>query len=339
MRNGITRVSGINYPWTVIDGKPNYGCDFGVNIWRSHAGVSAHLEDVRRDFEAMAAIGVEIVRWFVFTDGRGGVRWSPDGRVDGFADRFFDDMDAALGIARETGLDLCLVLFDYSWMLHREEFDARGERLFVTRPEMLATPAGIAAVLEHLIDPFFARYGTAGSHGELGRAIRMVDVINEPDWVTRELAPDRSRDAVSGARRLQRPFSLPELRACVGAVSERVHHHTSALVTVGGGRARFAAEWENPAYDLDVVQIHSYPDPHHPDRDRSIVGRPASALGLSKPVLIGEFPASSLADYLNLARDGGYAGAWPWSFKGVDEIGAVDAAAMQAWLAATPPSR
>ena len=33
-------------------------------------------------------------------------------------------------------------------------------------------------------------------------------------------------------------------------------------------------------------------------------------------------PAYTLEDYLTLARDGGYLGAWPWSFKGVDAFGA-----------------
>lgn len=64
-------------------------------------------------------------------------------------------------------------------------------------------------------------------------------------------------------------------------------------------------------------------------------------------MLIGEFPGNggrqhppgtapapeSLEDYLNWARDGGYLGAWPWSFKGVDAIGAIDATAMRSWIA------
>ena len=43
-------------------------------------------------------------------------------------------------------------------------------------------------------------------------------------------------------------------------------------------------------------------------------------------------PAYTLEDYLSLARDGGYLGAWPWSFKGTDAFGAVDNAAMRAWF-------
>ena len=35
---------------------------------------------------------------------------------------------------------------------------------------------------------------------------------------------------------------------------------------------------------------------------------------------LGDWPA----DYQALVRDGGYLGAWPWSFKGVDAFGSVD---------------
>ena len=51
--------------------------------WDSHAGVTAHVDEVRADFESMAAAGFEVTRWFVFTDGRGGVEWSATGELVG----------------------------------------------------------------------------------------------------------------------------------------------------------------------------------------------------------------------------------------------------------------
>ena len=64
----------------------------------------------------MSAIGIEVVRWFVFTDGRGGVRWGDDGRLTGLDEHFFLDLDAALSCARDSGVRLCLVLLDYAWL-------------------------------------------------------------------------------------------------------------------------------------------------------------------------------------------------------------------------------
>jgi len=295
-------ISGINYPWTIYQGKPNYGCDFGRNKWNSHAGVTAHPEDVRADFEAMAAAGFEVTRWFVFTDGRGGVNWNASGEIAGIADRFFDDMDAALEISASTSVRLCLVLVDFAWI------DDPVRRVAIES----------SAFLDRVLEPFLDRYGANSS-------IHSLDVINEPDWVTRELATNPERGV----------WPIESLRAFVGGAAARIHARSSALVTVGGGQVRFAREWDDAAYGLDFVQVHSYPDVRYQDRDVSLFGMTAADFGLSKPLLIGECPpdprahpeghlspAYTLDDYLNLARDGGYLGAWPWSFKGVDAFGA-----------------
>ena len=109
-------IAGINYPWTVFQDNPNYGGDFGRNKWNCHAGVTAHRDEVRADFAAMAAMGVEVARWFVFTDGRGGVEWTANGELAGLAAQFDDDMSAALEIATSTHVRLCLVLADFAWV-------------------------------------------------------------------------------------------------------------------------------------------------------------------------------------------------------------------------------
>jgi hypothetical protein len=329
-------LQGINYPWL------NYGCDFGRNVWRAHSGVTTHADQVRQDFRTMASIGLDVVRWFVFADGRGGVKWN-DAGVPGLAPGFFEDMDTALEIALDAGVGLCLVLFDYSWMLRREERDQAGNLLFRTRPDLFSTPMGRRQVIEGLLDPLLERYGVGGEKQALGDAIHSFDVINEPDWVTRGLSPDRSRDAATGLRRLQAGLSRMALRALVGAIADLVHEKSSALVTIGGGRVRFAREWDHPTYGLDFIQVHSYPDVRYPHRDQTLIDRTCASLGVSKPVLIGECPGNadrqhpadhapppfSLEDYLTLAREGGYLGAWPWSFKGVDDFGAVDIDSMR----------
>jgi hypothetical protein len=263
-----------------------------------------HLDEVGADFAAMSAAGVEVARWFVFTDGRGAVEWSGDGTLAGLADRFHDDMAAALDIAGSNGVRLCLVLVDFAWLddpIRRGALIA-NEPVFFTR----------------VLDPFLDRYGRHP-------AIHSFDVINEPDWVTSGLATDPRRIA----------WTIADLRAFVGAASGRIHDASDALVTLGGAQVRFAKEWDHEAYGLDFVQVHSYPDVRYPTRDDLLFWRTAASFGLTKPLLIGEcpshprvHPASHLSpaftfeDYLKLARDGGYMGVWPWSFKGVDAFGA-----------------
>lgn len=294
-------IIGINYPWTVFAGRPNYGCDFGRNQWSCHAGVTAHLDEVRADFDAMAATGVEVVRWFVFTDGRGGVEWDSSGTLVGLADGFNDDMTAALDIARHTHVRLCLVLVDFAWLdspLRRAALDS-------------------GSFMDRVLDPFLDRFGA-------DEAIHSFDIINEPDWVTRGLATDPKRAV----------WSVEDLRRFAGEMSRRIRARSRGLVTIGGGRVKFAAEWDNPVYDLDFVQVHSYPDVRYQDRDVSVFGRSAADFNLTRPLLIGECPSNprahpeghlspayTLDDYFQLARDGGYLGVWPWSFKGVDAFG------------------
>ena len=294
-------ISGINYPWTIFQDRPNYGCDFGRNRWNSHSGVTAHLDDVRADCRAMANAGYDVARWFVFTDGRGGVEWSSSGELIGIDARFDEDMRAALDIAAEAGIKLCLVLVDFAWLDHPARRIALESAAFADR----------------VLDPFLDRFGN-------DPGIHSFDVINEPDWVTHELATDPRRAA----------WSLDQLRTFVSDLSNRIRRSSAALITLGGGQVKFAREWDDPIYGLDFVQVHSYPDVRYQDRDASVFDLSAAELGVSKPLLIGECPtnprlhppghlspAYTLADYLQRARDGGYLGAWPWSFKGVDAFG------------------
>jgi hypothetical protein len=309
-------IRGINYPWTVVEGRANYGCDFGRNIWNSHTGVSVHPRDVRDDFTAMSAAQLEVVRWFLFTDGRGGITWTADGQIAGLDATFFSDMDAALEIAASSGMRICFVLIDYLW------FDDPARRL------ALLDRQGDSTFFDRVLDPFLDRYGRSP-------AIHSLDMINEPDWVITELATNRRRAV----------WPLERLRTFAGLMAARIRARSKVPITLGGGRVAAVREWDEGVYDLDFIQVHSYPDVRYPFRDDTVFGKTAADFGLSKPLLIGECPsqprvhpashlspAYTLADYLALARDGGYLGAWPWSFKGTDAFGAIDVTVLAASL-------
>ena len=310
MPNSVIR--GINYPWTVVDGRANYGCDFGRNKWNCHTGVSANARDVRADFAAMSGARLEVARWFLFTDGRGGIEWTAAGEIAGLDSTFFTDMDAALDIVASCGMRICFVLIDFLW------FDDPARRL------ALLDRQGDSAFCARVLDPFLDRYGRSP-------AIHSFDMINEPDWVMAELATDRRRAV----------WPLERLRTFAGLMAARIRARSNAPITLGGGRVSAVREWDDPVYDLDFIQVHSYPDVRYPVRDDTVFGRSAADFKLSKPLLIGECPsqthvhpanhlspAYTLADYFELAREGGYLGVWPWSFKGTDAFGAVDLDAM-----------
>jgi len=123
----------------------------------------------------------------------------------------------------------------------------------------------------------------------------------------------------------------------VTRVSEMVHTHTGALTTIGCARLHNLWAWEDPALELDFLQLHSYPDPKHPERDADVFGRSVATLGTRKRVVLGEFPGDgarrhppgvthperTLDEYLEFALAAGYAGAWPWSFSGTDDYGSL----------------
>ena len=95
--------------------------------------------------------------------------------------------------------------------------------------------------------------------------------------------------------------------------------------------------WDDDDLGLDVLQLHTYPDLRRPNREADVFGTPARALGVRRPVILGEFPGdgplqhpagaspppTTLDDYLTFGVEAGFLGAWPWSFSGTDAYGPV----------------
>ncbi|HLG60184.1 MAG TPA: hypothetical protein VI485_32885 [Vicinamibacterales bacterium] len=327
---------GCNYPWSTDGTTVFYGLDFGANVWGSHLGVSTRRDAIARDFSGMAALGFTAARWFVFGDGRSGIVYDDRGIPVGPAPHLFDDMDAALEIARDTGIRVDLVLLDHRWMFEgvRETIvdPATGALLEGRLPEgrsgVLHATAGRDALVRRVFEPLVSRYGDAGERRDLGPQILAFELMNEPDFIVEEWERDLSPRAV-------RPLTFGVLAELVTALSDLVHRRTRAFTTIGCARLHNLWAWDDPALGLDMVQLHSYPDTRHQERDTDVFGMPASTLGVSRPVILGEFPGdgpghhpigasppeTTLAEYLEFAVEGGYSGAWPWSFSGTDDYG------------------
>jgi hypothetical protein len=310
--------------------------DFGANVWGSHLGVSTRRAAVAADFARMAALGFTVARWFVFGDGRSGIVYDDRGLPTGTDSYLFTDLDAGLEIAREVGIQLVLVLLDHRWMFEgvRETIadPATGTLLDVRLPDgrsrVLLNRIGRESLLRGVIEPLIARYGRSGERADLGSQILAIEFMNEPDFVVEEWERDLSS-------RVSRPLPFALLAELVARVGEMVHASIGALTTIGCARLHNLWAWDDPALELDFLQLHSYPDLNHPDRDADVFGRPVAMLGVRKRVVLGEFPGDgarrhpagvshperTLEDYLDFALAAGYAGAWPWSFSGTDDYG------------------
>jgi hypothetical protein len=327
---------GCNYPWST-DGKTVfYGLDFGANVWGTHLGVSTRRAAIERDFDDMAGLGLNVVRWFVFCDGRAGIVYDERDLPAGLDPHFFVDLDAALEVAAARGIALDLVLLDHPWMFSGVRATladpvsgvALDARLPQGRARVLSTEAGRRALFTHAIEPLVRRYGESGERGDLAHAVCAYELMNEPDFVIEEWEADVSRHVAS-------PLSFETMAGLVTRLSDVVHAHSRALCTLGCARVRNLWAWEDRALGLDLLQVHTYPNTKHPERDVDLYGRPPTALGVTREVLIGEFPGdaprqsppgaspppTTLEQYLEFALAHGYAGAWPWSFSGTDGYG------------------
>ncbi len=247
--------TGVNYPWR------HYGGDFGPTLWGSHHGIVSASTAIAADLRELAAAGVEAVRWFVFTDARGGLDIDAQGWPAGFRDGTLADLDALCALALAAGVRLVPVLFDHTLAFHPTPVAGvvvGGHRAW------LADPEGQSRLLEAVIAPLARRYGRGGTQARLGEAVLAWDLLNEPDWLVTELYPSRRVEPM--------PFDV--LAAWLRDAAGELHRAGAGAVTVGGARLRFASWWDDPRLGLDFLQTHAYYDPAH-DLDvlRTLAGR------------------------------------------------------------------
>jgi hypothetical protein len=231
---------------------------------------------------------------------------------------------------------LQLVLLDHHWMYSgiRESVadPATGallvRRLREGRAAVLHSAAGRQALIEAVVIPLVRRYGPRGARADLSGQLLAWELMNEPDFIIEEWERDVGM-------RVKAPLPFESAADLVAAFSRAVHAHSPALATIGCARWHNLWAWDDDALGLDVLHLHTYPDLRLRWLDRDVFGTPAAALGVRRPVVLGEFPCNArerhpkwasppphtMDDYLGFAVSGGYLGAWPWSFTGNDAYG------------------
>jgi hypothetical protein len=286
---------GINYPWL------NYGTDFGTNNW-GHSGLSEPNQRAQldHDFSDLQQHGFRVVRWFLFCDGRSGIQTNPDGTVKGIDPYVFKDLDVAVQMAYKHHIMIVFVLFDFSLVQPVATGADSGSAPVQMggHPDFVSKPCIRQTLLDNVVKPVLQRYGKNG-------AIVSWEVINEPEWVMR--TPGSHAHEIAE----------PDMVEFVRQVAQLVHQNTAQAVTLGSANRKWLHLWTNVG--LDYFQFHHYPSMEWSQP----YNLPAAALGLDKPVLIGEFPSQgskrSVSSYLDLALQNGYAGAFPWSYRAQDK--------------------
>lgn len=279
---------GVNLPWLT------YGCDFGANAWQGEGGIGQCNRSRRLDeiFGRLSAAGLRVVRWFVFCDGRAGVRFDDDGRPTGLDGFVFRDLDAAMAAAARHRLTLLPVLFDFLWCARRQVVN--GVQVGGRR-RSFARRSYRQSLIEQVVSPVVARYGSEP-------AVECWDLFNEPEWATLGWGSANPFASV-------RPGAM---RSLLGEIVAVVREYASQPVTVGLASAAGLPLLEG--IDLDIYQVHWY------DRVSAFVEDVRGRLG--KPVMLGEFPTDGTSratdEILRGARERGYCGALGWSALALD---------------------
>jgi hypothetical protein len=285
---------GLNYPWKT-------GQDFGTGGW-GHSGVSdpTTYQEIDADFANMAAEGVRVVKWRVFSDARYGLQFDDAGTVIGLDDFFMKDIDAALEIANRHDMYLVFTLFSSGlWTADCPS----GSVHLGGQAATLTDPTRRQGLLERAIVPFL-------DHVANSDRILSYEIVAEPDWGIQELNQDTDR-------RIKLPLSV--VRDFVGSVADAIHQHTRSLATVESNRFSNMPNWQQLGLDYYSFSWYDWLEPYEP------LATPASTPNLDRPIVIGEYPAGGSAYYqlpqiLDSAYSLGYAGAFGWSYWSGDDV-------------------
>lgn len=290
---------GANLPWIT------YGGDFGANAWRPQGGLAS--QGVSLDAFALLSefrgLGVETIRWFMFCDGRAGIRIGDDGSPLGLDEHVLPDLETALQFSTSADVRIVFALFDFLFCAPRSHVagvDTGGHA------DAVGDPRKREALLAHVVTPVLEAFA---NHP----AIAAWDVMNEPEWAATGVGPSSMAEFIRQASAL-------------------VHATTSQPVTVGLATARGLDLVRGAG--LDFYQVHWY-DKH--ERETPL-RRDVRDMKLDRPVVLGEFPTRgsrfATDEILRISSQAGYSGAWFWSINGEDDASDGEAAmdGLRRWL-------
>ena len=302
----------VNYPWN------RYAQDFGVSP-EGHQGTSLpeNRSSLSAEFTRIRDCGVKAVRWFLFADGRSG--FVSENGIPRRPDEFLlADVEAALEMARQSGLQVCFSLIDYVWLQ-----DHSGKEPLHANERVMQFAAGREAFLHRVLIPMFREFR---GHP----ALFAWEIANEPEWAIREF------HCAPTAR-----MHYADFRAFAAEVADAVREFGHVPVTLGSARLDWVRAWTEMT--LDFYQAHYYPSPAA-DCHAELAKQCASLHLLDKPLWLGELPAHdgratgySLESALNYCQDAGLVGAavWRWTAPeatGTDvHVGSVDPKILAAW--------
>lgn len=308
-------LNGVNVSWNA----------FGTDVGRHDQwGVLHDIDFFRGMFETLRESGANSARWWVHCDGRSNPEFDGNGMVTGVDSEFFDHFDAIMDAAAENGVLVMPALWSFD--MAKDQRDEAGPYGGM-HADLVSDSLHTLSYIRNCLIPMVERYA---GHA----ALAAWEICNEPEWM---LETDGSTT--------QR-VSSAELQRFHGMIAAAIHRtDPSVLVTTGSASLKW--NWDNPngsernlwsdsalqraagdtlAY-LDFYQVHYYSWMRGAGWSYSPFDRHASYWKLDKPVVIGEFSGKGESGYRSVsemylgALDSSYAGAFAWTYAGVDSHG------------------
>ena len=304
--------SGTNLAWS------DYNSDVGDSPLNENAW--------RKAVEGTRAAGGNAIRWWLFNN----MSQSPEidqstHLVSGLKENTIANMKKALDIAEEYGVMVSMCLFSHN-LMEPNQWGLYSEKLDITANEKLFEDEGTAAFITNVLNPVVK---AIGNHN----ALMTWEVFNEPEgmtsvgWTTKKLDKavlQKFTNKIAAAIHT----ANPELLVSTGSVNIQYQSwwNDSELIAAGG----------EANGTLDFFQTHYYPY-YQNDAVSPFMNTAAQMAAKynydSKPMIIGEFPASGWAgktytssmaakteitteECYRKAFDGGYAGALAWQYIG-----------------------
>ncbi len=307
--------SGTNLAWA------DYNSDVGDSPLDENAW--------RKAVEGTRAAGGNAIRWWLFNN----MSQSPaidetTHLVSGLKTNTIANMKKALDIAEEYGVMVSMCLFSHNLMEPNQWGIYAGDKLDSAANRKLFDDDGTKAFIDNVLSPVVK---AIGNHN----ALMTWEVFNEPEGMTTECGGWTTKK-----------MELAKIQKFTNKVAAAIHTvDPKLLVSTGSVNIQYQKHWNDAALvaaggeqngTLDFFQTHYYPywqaDAVSPFVNTA--AQMAATYGYdSKPMIIGEFPASgwtgdtytssmaakteiSTEECYRKAFDGGYAGALAWQYIG-----------------------
>jgi hypothetical protein len=293
---------GTNWGWN------NWGADFGGIVAWNSKGVAANSADISSKMADMQSGGVNVIRWWMFprflSDG---LQFGSDGAPSGIGGSITADIEKALELAEQH--DVFIMLTPFSFDNFYPTANESGILSRSMKPMLLDVD-----LRKKLIDNLVVPIAQAVEASPYKQRMIAWDLINEPDWAV--TGPNKYGGAAFDPNTKLDLVTHEQMEIFLQEMAGALRVNSSALLSVGGTALKWYDAWLQ--VDQDFYQYHYYDwvyqwypfATHNPQ-----------TLGLTKPVVIGEFPNAGLSavgsadKVLEELWQHGFAGGLTWAYN------------------------